>query len=692
MEAAVYNTDTKKKDVLSNETDATKLELYTCISGTCTQVEGFAKKDNDYYLISTKSTDNKKLSDEANASLLVDCSASANVGSLITDTYKLCIGVGESVNFPGSGADAHYLISDGTDYYFVRALPNILIKTKVTKADGANVINIDTGTLVALASTNADAITKDISSLAVYNCDTTTTNTCKQTYGYIKSSDSNYFSIGTSTDSNAAVVEVQCSKESDIGGLKSGGKLCLDGTELGDLPASGSAVNYLLSIPSDNTGVFKDSKGKSIIVTAATTSFTYNNLYTEVGVNLFEKNKVIAAADITTANKLALYNCAEDGICEQVEEGYAATSSKYYKISEEGSQEITSTLETTCKENVGKLMTGGKFCINENDSDVIPIDSSDPVYAIIYQGEAFKFVSVNAGVIAILGEVSNIADGPNVINISTAQKFTVPSSAEDTNGAVTNLILFNCNKTDHVCKQTVGYIKDSETSANYYSISADPNDNAQISSTISNAECSATAIGTITKDGYCLNYDSAATVASFGTAGTYILGDSVASTSVFTGMDKSIVKVTTNGIYQDNLYSDKGINLFKDSAKASVTDVNKTDKAKIALYSCTSEGTCTEVIGFVKNTDYFYINTADTTENEKIADKSTNKPFKTDCSVKDNIGSLISTGKLCIGVGESVDFVGSEETDYFVIYDGGESTAKFVRAIENIFTIEDFGT
>lgn len=134
---------------------------------------------------------------------------------------------------------------------------------------------------MTLDSTNATAITKDISSLAVYNCDTTG-NTCKQTYGYIKSSDSSYFSIGTSTDSNAAVVEVQCSKESDIGGLKSGGKLCLDGTELGDLPASGSdSVNYLLSIPSDNTGVFKDSKGKSIIVTAATTSFTYNNLYTE---------------------------------------------------------------------------------------------------------------------------------------------------------------------------------------------------------------------------------------------------------------------------------------------------------------------------------------------------------------------------------------------------------------------------
>lgn len=128
MDIAIYNTETLKKNTQTTNTDPTTLIIYRCIDGVCTEEEGFAKIGSKYFLMA--SSGNLDLSDNANANSLKECTDPADAGEL-TSEFKLCLGENNKVDFPENGT--HYLIYDGsTDYIFIRAFTNILVKTSVT--------------------------------------------------------------------------------------------------------------------------------------------------------------------------------------------------------------------------------------------------------------------------------------------------------------------------------------------------------------------------------------------------------------------------------------------------------------------------------------------------------------------------------------------------------------------------------
>lgn len=71
---------------------------------------------------------------------------------------------------------------------------------------------------------------------------------------------------------------VTCAADTDAGGIKSNGNICLVGDDTSEVVSNGN-VNYILSVPSGHQGVFESYAGQHIIVTKAANSVTVNKFY-----------------------------------------------------------------------------------------------------------------------------------------------------------------------------------------------------------------------------------------------------------------------------------------------------------------------------------------------------------------------------------------------------------------------------
>jgi len=203
--------------------------------------------------------------------------------------------------------------------------------------------------------------------LALFNCDTST-NVCKQTFGYIKSNDSppTYYSF-KENKTNIVIYSTtaSCATDTDIGKLQTDGNLCLIDNEYGIMKDSNE---YVISIKSDNI-FLKITDNKNIVIKATNSAFYYDNFCSE-DIILTRKASKIETTTITDSDisNLVAYSCNINGICTQVGGFVTDGSSKYYKLensSNNQSTEVTSSLNNDCN-NINQLITGGKLCVNNN--------------------------------------------------------------------------------------------------------------------------------------------------------------------------------------------------------------------------------------------------------------------------------------------------------------------------------------
>ena len=251
-----------------------------------------------------------------------------------------------------------------------------------------------------------------------------------------------------------------------------------------------------------------------------------------------------------------------------------------------------------------------------------------------------------------------------------------------------NLALFRCEKNDKICKQTYGYLASTDigNEKKYYSFDISSS-NGNIVDFTSEPSCSNdTDVGKLQKNGeLCLKNDNSNPIKHSITESN-IYSISTKSTSIFSKVisDKNII-IRSNGkaFFLDNYYKEKGVNLFVSYMK-SATSVVKDNISKTILCICNREGICTSIKGYIKiENNYYSIEASEQeTKNKLLLDEK----FRTECSSSNDGGQLLSYGNLCLGM-ESIEFLSSDQKEYYIGFEGNDT--KFIRAIENIFTIED---
>jgi len=253
-----------------------------------------------------------------------------------------------------------------------------------------------------------------------------------------------------------------------------------------------------------------------------------------------------------------------------------------------------------------------------------------------------------------------------------------------------NLALFRCDIINKICKQTYGYLASNDSTKSYYSFDAVSKSNNLIKfdgSTGCNGDAD---VGTLQSNGeLCLKSDS-----SNQNQIKYIMNEiniynlSIDNPSVFSNSNsgKSVI-IRSNGwaFYLDNYYSEKGVNLFVSYRKSETSDVSANIRNTL-LCNCQKNGICTAVEGYVKydNTYYKIASNNQYYDNENLSEANN---FETACSNSNTNGwKVLSYGKLCLG-SESIQFLMTEQIGFYIGFVNGVS--KFIRAIENVFTIED---
>jgi len=250
-----------------------------------------------------------------------------------------------------------------------------------------------------------------------------------------------------------------------------------------------------------------------------------------------------------------------------------------------------------------------------------------------------------------------------------------------------NLALFRCEKNDKICKQTYGYLAstDIDDEKKYYSFDV-KNSNGNILDFTTEPECSSdTDVGKLQINGeLCLISNIKVSINNNNIYSLSTKNESIFSNAITSSTKQSVI-VRSNGraFYLDNYYKEKGVNLFVFNTKSETSLVTNENIKNTLLCTCTREGICTDIEGYVKHDNEYYkiANTDQSTQNEKVSDDN----FGKKCSSRDDGVKLLSYGKLCFGI-ESIEFFSEDKKGYYIGFSG--SDAKFIRAIKNIFTIE----
>jgi len=226
---------------------------------------------------------------------------------------------------------------------------------------------------------------------------------CKQTYGYLASSDSSktYYSFDITKDGKGQLLEssnTSCSNDDDIGNLSGSGRLCINS---GNKHSMNNGDIYSLS--TSNISVFSNqiNSDRSVIVRSTANAFYLDNYYPEKGVNLFISLKRTEDTSQVSVNgnisNTQLCYCIEEGICT-AREGYIKNGNNYYSIStttasnKELSLTDTDHFVNTCtstNSNGWKLLSYGKLCLG---AESIPFLTAGSSYYIGYESSSFFFI------------------------------------------------------------------------------------------------------------------------------------------------------------------------------------------------------------------------------------------------------------------------------------------------------------
>jgi len=362
-----------------------KLLLFNCgRNGICLSNTGYITDGNNYFEIKNKIEDTSFTLNKNK-----ECTFSENIGK-INRRHELVIDTNESIPFLSDNEKADYIIKEGT--LLVRAIPGIFSIGSIINPlieNGLYGIIRDSGTTFKLP-TLSDKIEEGLSSLGLYDCDEN--KICKQTYGYLKSTDNDpgYYSLSIDGTTERIVPDNTCNKF----GLIKDWKLCLKSND------SIEIINSNIYIIDATTGsVFSESTPNSyIMLKAKSNSLTLKIMNNTYQVSKNDGNIITAASGSDLeSNKgiVGIYGCERKTSTCTLVSGYAIFDSKYYVFEENtlGAKEYTivseidSTKPNYCQNNIGLIVTESRkyyLCLgNEisvelsqgNDGNYIAIES-----------------------------------------------------------------------------------------------------------------------------------------------------------------------------------------------------------------------------------------------------------------------------------------------------------------------------
>ena len=238
--------------------------------------------------------------------------------------------------------------------------------------NGHNVVNVKTTDIINLNNTTSTYFDSEyLASIAILNCDD---NSCKRTYGYIKTSDDFYYSISYPKFNNTKLTDrdfiSNCNTNADIGKLITGGNFCQKiGYSITDPmkePVGDKYIYYIIS--AEEKTIFHDKDmGKSLIISATTNTLIFDGLSTNKGLKLFGNGAIIKVeeSDINKfQNALTLYYCDDKGLCKSLNGYVTDGNDNYYQIYSDGSDSTLVNQDNECtSESIGKLDNYHKFCL-----------------------------------------------------------------------------------------------------------------------------------------------------------------------------------------------------------------------------------------------------------------------------------------------------------------------------------------
>ncbi|ORX96391.1 hypothetical protein LY90DRAFT_678909, partial [Neocallimastix californiae] len=580
------------------------LTLYYCDDkGLCKSLNGYVTDGNDnYYQIYSDGSDSTPVNQDN------ECT-SESIGKL--DNYhKFCLGH-ESISFLTNGDKAYYIFKkDGNNYSLVRGIPNIFaIEDHNYSGDlpKFNVINTDSLDKIDLGTSTAIDLTNNKDDLALFNCDTST-NVCKQTFGYIKSNDSSptYYSfnkdkINTIVDLTSTPLPT-CATDNDVGKLQPNGSLCLINSESSVIEET--MINYkeyVISVSTDNIFLKnEDDTKKNIVIKATDSAFYYDNFCSEDIVLTTKASKIETTAIDKTIDESSLvaYSCNIEGICTQVGGFVTNGKNEYFELTNSSNSSKVASLYTDCS-SINQLTTGGKLCVNNNISYALGFLTDGTKYYMSYNGSTYSLIIAKKNIF-IIREVEDASDGTNIVNVETSEIVTTTDKINYY--VLKNIVLFLCdrNKTK-LCNQTFGYIK---IESEYYAIASNNTNSKYSNSGVKTCQDVQSIIGELTSSGgLCLGGTNSGSLAD----SVYVM--SGRSDSIFSNGTKSIlIKSTINSHVLNNLVdntNDGGVKLFEKNKLLTVTsDID--DGSSLSLYICNSEGICYSAEGYAKNSNGYY--------------------------------------------------------------------------------------
>jgi len=267
-----------------------------------------------------------------------------------------------------------------------------------------------------LAETTLITTDSQMDNWTLYNC---RDGKCKETYGYLRSLNQQakffvYHSDGSKSVKSSSFVDCKTPTTHD-NDITSKGELCIKAHA--DNPLLSSMTNgNIFAISTSSANIFTQTTGDHIIVRATDNSITYDNLYDEVGANLFKDQIKIETSGIddsssTKLQTLLLFNCENTGICTKIN-GYARKANKFYKFAAGVTSEVYTIPESVdCSANKGEVVTDGArnfFCINDGQKKVEITDAtnyyalgSTSIGAGTFSGMASKMVKISKDFIVV---------------------------------------------------------------------------------------------------------------------------------------------------------------------------------------------------------------------------------------------------------------------------------------------------
>ncbi|KAG4095488.1 hypothetical protein H8356DRAFT_996875 [Neocallimastix lanati (nom. inval.)] len=684
--------DISSVDIATENVD--KLSLYICSSeGICTRAEGFAKDKTNYYNIFD--SEESSFSGILGTNNIESCSL-ANIGNLVDSNKSLCIGDADSIEFPASESIVNnYVIHEDEQYKFVKTYKNVIAKIKLKDYENLNDFNlIDCENAKVINTSDGDYLkasflTSNIGNLALFRCDIIN-KICKQTYGYLASNDStkSYYSFDAVSKSNNLIKfdgSTGCNGDTDVGTLQSNGELCLksDSSNQNQIKYIMNEINiYNLSI--DNPSVFSNSNsGKSVIIRSNGWAFYLDNYYSEKGVNLFVSYRKSETSDVSAnIRNTLLCNCQKNGICTAVE-GYVKYDNTYYKIASNNQYYDNENLseannfETACSNsntNGWKVLSYGKLCLGSESIQFLMTEQIG--FYIGFVNGVSKFIRAIENVFTIEDLNGNINDGANLVNVETATILITPVIT-DVTPILKNLLYFNCDTTNSICKQTVGYLKTSDATASsgYYAIYSSSDSNVEVGSF--STSCNIEENGMLTNDGKLCSEKVSIELST--SVSNYIISKPNDSTPFKSNNgDIIMVSATNTNIILNNLYGNAGPNLIYKSSmtKYDLTNI-ESNIQKLLLFNCGRNGICLSNIGYITDGNkYFEIK-------NKIDDNPSTPNKNKECTFSENIGEINKGHELVLDKNESIPFLTNNEKADYIIKEG----TLLVRAIPGIFSI-----